>query len=309
MKKQVIVALTSATLILVGGGCSSATPATPAAPAAAYVAPSAAPSAAAPAPAPAADFTADVRAKITASGLAFTEKSLMPDVEKMQTKESIADGVKFSFSDGAGSVRAVVVTSKSAIELAGIKTEMDGQYAQITALAPTMKFAWLPGDAKHLVTVYYKAGDEATANKVMALFGGAAGAAAAAPAAAAPVVAAPVTAPVVVAAGFAIGDKVMADWKGGDTWWDAVVTAVNGAKISVKYSSDGSADTLASSAIAHYPTGAAKVKAGDKVVAKWVGSTFYNGTIVSVTATTASVKWSDKSVSVVALTDIAVAGK
>ena len=110
-------------------------------------------------------------------------------------------------------------------------------------------------------------------------------------------------------ASFSVGDKVVGDWKGGDRWWNAQVTAVAGNQVTVKYDDDNSTETLAPTSVAHLPSGAASVKVGDKVVAKWTDSKFYNGTVTALAGDKATVSWTSGSPSDVALTDITVSGK
>lgn len=109
---------------------------------------------------------------------------------------------------------------------------------------------------------------------------------------------------------FKVGDKVLANWKSGSRWWEAKVTGIDGPAISVKYDSDSTTDSLGPLSVAHYPSGAATVKVGDKVVAKWTDGKYYGGKVTALKGTKATVAWSDNSGSMdVALTDIAVAGK
>lgn len=109
---------------------------------------------------------------------------------------------------------------------------------------------------------------------------------------------------------FAEGDAVLANWKGGSRWWEAKVTAVKDGQVTVTYDSDKSTDTLAEAAVAHVPSGAASVKVGDKVVAKWSNGLFYGGTISAVKDSTATVAWTDGSTPTdVALTDMVLQGK
>ncbi|MBI3495110.1 DUF4537 domain-containing protein [Candidatus Berkelbacteria bacterium] len=121
--------------------------------------------------------------------------------------------------------------------------------------------------------------------------------------------AAPAPAP---APAFAIGDKVLADWKGGDRWYDATVSGVGSGGANyflVTYTSDKSTEVLGSAKLAHAPTVAAAVNVGDKVVAKWTNGQWYGGTVAAVVGSSAKITWSDKSQTTVAATDIAIAGK
>ena len=301
MKKMFLGLLASSALIFAGAGCSASVGSTTPAPAAGKAAPAvAAPAAPAPAAAVTSDAISAIRAKLTAAGLTFTEKSLMSDVAKMQTKDSIADGMKFSFSDGQGSTRLVVVTANDASKSAEIKAEMEKQYATIQSIDQKIRFVWLTVDATHVVTAYYKLGDEDTAGKLVGALGGTMPTAAAAPQ--------PTAAIQVPAAAFAVGDKVVANWKNGGTWWSAKITSLNADKINVKYDSDNSADSLVPTAVAHVPTKPAVVKVGDKVVAKWNSGGFYSGTVSAVGAGKATIVWSDGTKSDTALTDIGFGG-
>ncbi|MBP7898779.1 hypothetical protein KAZ92_02420 [Candidatus Gracilibacteria bacterium] len=109
--------------------------------------------------------------------------------------------------------------------------------------------------------------------------------------------------------GFSVGDKVVGNWKGGDRWWNAQVTAVAGDQVTVKYDDDSSTETLAKTSAAHLPSGAASVKVGDRVIAKWTDSKFYNGTVTALNGDKATISWTSGSPTDVALTDITVAGK
>lgn len=109
--------------------------------------------------------------------------------------------------------------------------------------------------------------------------------------------------------GFSVGDKVVGNWKGGDRWWNAQVTAVAGDQVTVKYDDDSSTETLAKTGVAHLPSGAASAKVGDRVVAKWTDGKFYNGTVTALNGDKATISWTSGSPSDVALTDITVAGK
>jgi hypothetical protein len=242
-------------------------------------------------------YVSAIRAKLAIAGISYTEKSEMGDVEKMQTKASISDALKFKVSGDSGSVRVVVVSVKNTASLAAVKAEMVAQYDQLLTLSAKTRITWLDGDATHLVLVYYTAGDEATAGKTLAALGGQAPTAAAPTAAPTPVVAAPeeIKAKVTVAAPLKKGDKVLANWKNGSKWWEAVVSTVDGPAISVIYDSDKSTDTLGPSAVVLRPSKAAVVKVGDKVAAKWNGGSFYGGTITAVTGSKATVKWGDGS--------------
>lgn len=109
---------------------------------------------------------------------------------------------------------------------------------------------------------------------------------------------------------FKVGDKVLANWKGGSRWWEAKVTGIDGPAISVKYDSDSTTDALGPLSVSHYPSGAAKVVVGSKVVAKWTNGSYYGGTITAVNGAKATVKWNDSSAPLdVALTDIVLQGK
>jgi hypothetical protein len=227
-------------------------------------------------------------------------------VEKMATKGSITSATKFKFSGGTGSVRLLVVAVKSPAELAAVKAEIEGQYAQLMQLSTSARVSWLPGDTNHVSVVTFKSGDEEFAGKVVAALGGTLAAEPAAAAPAAPVAAAPTEA---VAPGFKAGDKVIADWKGGDMWWDAVVTGVKGNKISVKYTSDNTLDTLDAGAVAHLNQPNSTLVAGSKVVAKWNGGSYYNATVVSVSDTKVKLRWSDKSVTEVPFSVVEMPGK
>ena len=108
---------------------------------------------------------------------------------------------------------------------------------------------------------------------------------------------------------FKVGDKVVADWKGGDRWWDAVVTGVAGTQITVKYTSDASVDTLDQSAVAHVSQPNSVIKAGDKVVGKWTDGNYYNATVLSFTSSKVKLRWSDKTVTEVPYSSVELAGK
>lgn len=295
MKKIAPVAIVGV-LLLAGAGCGSAK---------VTVQPPAAPQAAVAEPAtdePKADgFVSGIRAKLAIGGISYTEKSEMGDVAKMQTKASVSDAVKFKVSGGTGSARVLLVSVKDASQLAAVKAEMKAQYDELLKISASTRIVWLDGDATHILLSYYSVEDEAEAQKVIAALGGQ--------------VTAPKTevkaevqipgAKVEAVAGFKAGDKVLANWKGGSKWWEAVVTAADATGVSVKYDSDSTTDKLAPASVAMRPSKAVVVKVGDKVAAKWQGGSFYGGTITAVASGKATVKWGDGSApSEVALTDM-----
>ncbi len=249
------------------------------------------------------------RTALQALGEAITEKDISDDIAKMKTKESIKSGTRLKFTGGSASVNALMVEAKEAAKLEEVKAEIKGQYDDLTKISSSIRVIWLDGDATTISLVYYKVGDEAIANKVLAALGGKA-------------VAATTTEPAVTEpkkdetpavttgkSAFAVGEAVLANWKAGAVWWDAKVTKVEGSKISVKYTSDNSDDTLDIAAIAHKPTGTAKVSVGDRVVAKWNGGSFYGATVTAISGTTASVDWDDKTKGTAPLSDITFPGK
>lgn len=253
-------------------------------------------------------FVSAIRAKLAIGGISYTDKSEMSDVAKMQTKASISDAVKFKVSGGTGSVRVLLVSVKDASQLEAVKAEMKAQYDELLKLSSSTRIVWLDGDATHILLSYYSVEDEAHAQKVIAALGG-------------QVVAAPAVeakkevtaevqlpgAKVEATAVFKVGDKVLANWKNGSKWWEAVVTASDASGVSVKYDSDSTTDKLAASAVVLRPTKAAAVKVGDKVAAKWQGGSFYGGTVTAVANGKATVKWGDGSApSEVALTDMVI---
>lgn len=253
-------------------------------------------------------YVSSIRAKLAIGGISYTEKSEMGDVAKMQTKASVSDAVKFKVSGGTGSARVLLVSVKDASQLAAVKAEMKAQYDELLKISASTRIVWLDGDATHILLSYYSVEDEAEAQKVIAALGGQV----AAPTAAAPKteVKAEVQIPgakVEAVAGFKVGDKVLANWKNGSKWWEAVVTASDASGVSVKYDSDSTTDKLAASAVVMRPSKAAVVKVGDKVTAKWQGGSFYGGTVTAVASGKATVKWGDGSApSEVALTDMVI---
>lgn len=297
-------------LLLVGAGCGKAT-VTVNPPAAQPVAPAAEEAAQ-----PKADgFVSAIRAKLAMGSISYTDKSEMSDVAKMQNKDAVSDAVKFKVSGGTGSVRVLLVSVNDASKLEAVKAEMKAQYDQLLTLSKTTRITWLMGDATHIVLTYYSVEDEALAQKVVAAIGADPAMASAQPAATAEAVInidggkmeVTVEAKPSATASFKAGDKVLANWKNGSKWWEAVVTKVDGPAISVVYDSDKTTDTLAPTAVVMRPSKAAVVKVGDKVTAKWNGGSFYGGTITAVTSGKATVKWGDGSApSEVALTDMVV---
>lgn len=297
-------------LLLAGAGCGKAT-VTVNPPAAQPTVPAAEENAE-----PKADgFVSAVRAKLAMAAISYTDKSEMSDVAKMQNKDAVSDAVKFKVSGGSGSVRVLLVSVKDASKLDAVKAEMKAQYDQLLTLSKTTRITWLMGDTTHIVLTYYSVEDEALGQKVAAAIGADPAMASAEPTATAETVInldsgkmeVKVETKPAANASFKAGDKVLANWKNGSKWWEAVVTEVDGPAISVIYDSDKTKDTLGPAAVVMRPSKAATVKAGDKVVAKWYGGSFYGGTITAVASGKATVKWGDGSApSEVALTDMVV---
>lgn len=258
-------------------------------------------------------FVSGIRAKLAIDSIKYTDKSEMGDVAKMQNKAAVSDAVKFKVEGGSGSVRVLLVTVKDPSQLAAVKAEMKAQYDQLLTLSKTTRITWLMGDATHIVLSYYSVEDETLGQKVVAAIGADPAMASAQPTATAQAVVnidggkveVTVEPKTAVTAAFKVGDKVLANWKAGSKWWEAVVTATDASGVSVKYDSDSTTDKLASTAVVMRPSKAAVVKVGDKVAAKWNGGSFYGGTITAVASGKATVKWGDGSApSEVALTDM-----
>lgn len=230
-------------------------------------------------------FMSFIRGSLAGAGMtSFAESDEAGDVAKMSTKDAIVRATKFKFSEGSGSVRLLVIAVKDAGALASVKAEVGAQYAGLQKLSSSARIMWLTGDATHIAVVNFKAGDEAAAEKIVSALGGEAVAAAGGEAqekASASV------------GQFNVGDKVVANWKAGSKWWDAVVTAVNGNKVSVTYTSDKTTDVLDMSAVAHLNQPNSDINPGDKVVAKWSDGSYYSATVVSFSDTGVKVKWSD----------------
>lgn len=300
MKIKIITALAAGSL-LITTGCFS-TPSTP-------TAPTSVPQQEAPTTTQ--SYIEKNKAALQALGEAITEKDISDDIAKMKTKDSIKSGTRIKFTGGSASTNALMVEATEAAKLAEVKAEIKGQYDELTKISSSIRVVWLDGDATTVSLVYYKIGDETIANKVLAALGGKNVEASTEPAKdeASTTTTTPAAEPEKTTSGFKVGETVLANWKAGSMWWEAKVTKVEGSKISVKYTSDNSDDTLDASAVAHKPTSAAKVSGGESVVAKWNGGSFYTGTVKSVSGSTATVEWTDKTTSSVALTDIGFPGK
>lgn len=288
MKKKIAIALTIGGLMIVASGCSSNTTA----PVAVQTTP------------PAQEQTASTvnslieKTKTTIAGLnePTTEKDLSSDIAKLTNKDSVASGTRIKFTAGEGSVHIVMLALKDSSKLEDVKKEVKAQYDQLSQISATSRVVWLDGDSSTIALVYYKTSEEALANKVIATLGGKV------------VAVVPSAEPSKTTGTFVVGETVVADWKGGAMWWEAKVTKVEGDKISVKYTSDNTNDTLDIKAVAHKPTGTAKVSVGDKVVAKWNGGSFYGATVKSISGSTASVDWDDKTSGTTPLSDIGFPG-
>lgn len=230
-------------------------------------------------------FMSFVRGSLAGAGItSYTESDEAGDVAKMSTKDAIVRATKFKFSEGSGSVRLLVIAVKDAGAFASVKAEVEAQYAGLQKLSSSARINWLAGDATHVAVVNFKAGDEAAAEKIVSALGGEVAAANDGEA----------QAEVSASVGqFNTGDKVVANWKAGSKWWDAVVTAVNGNKISVMYTSDKTTDVLDMNAVAHLNQPNSEINPGDKVVAKWSDGSYYSATVVSFSDTGVKVKWSD----------------
>ncbi len=93
---------------------------------------------------------------------------------------------------------------------------------------------------------------------------------------------------------FKAGDKVVARWNGGNTWWDAQVTKASGDEVFVKYT-DGSSQTLPPLDVAHLHQPNSSVHVGQEVLALWNGTSYYSAFIKKITDTAVTVKWKDGS--------------
>lgn len=247
-------------------------------------------------------FIEKTKTALTKLGEASTEKDIADDIAKLQNKDSVASGTRIKFTGGSASVNIMMLALKDPTKLEDVKKEVKVQYDELMKISSTYRVVWLDGDASTIALVYYKVGDEAIANKVLGAVGGKT-VAVTEPKKDETVAVAPSTKAV-----FAVGETVLADWKGGAMWWEAKVTKVEGNKISVKYTSDSTNDTLDIKAVAHKPTGTAKVSVGDKVVARWNGGSYYGATIKSISGSTATVDWDDKTSGTAPLSDIGFPG-
>ncbi len=295
MKVKSTVLLTLSTLMIVATGCSKNTvPTTPA--------PVAPPAQVQPAVTTNA-FIEKTKATLAQLGEASTEKDLADDVAKLANKDSVTSGTRIKFTGGSGSVNIMMLALKDSTKLEDVKKEVKVQYDELMKLSSTYRVVWLDGDASTIALVYYKTGDETIANKVLTAVGGKT-VAATEPKKDETVAVTPSTKGV-----FTVGETVVANWKGGAMWWEAKVTKVEGNKISVKYTSDSTNDTLDIMAVAHKPTTTAKVAVGDRVVAKWNGGSFYGATVKSVSGNIATIDWDDKTKGTAPLSDIGFPGK
>ena len=233
-----------------------------------------------------------------ASITGYTESDEAGDVAKMKSAGSIKAATKFKFSGGNGSVRLLTIAAKSPTELVAVKAEIKAQYDQLLKLSTSARIAWLDGDATHATSLNWKAGDETFANQVLAALGAPAAKSTAAtlPATAADKKKMPADTEKSASAKrfFKVGDKVKALWKGGTKYWDAVVTAVSGDEISVKYG-DGMTAVLPRMSVAHLNQPNSSIKAGQEVLAKWSDGQYYVGFVVSLDDKSVTVRWKDGS--------------
>ncbi len=309
MKKLVLISSALA-LVFAGAGCSvnkSVSTKPPVAPA-----PAAAPTEAAPpteAPAPATDgFVSGMRGGLAANGIVYTEVSAMPMVAKMATAAKIKDAIKFKSADAT----VLMISLNDGSGSAAVQAEINTQMKAAQAASASVRIAWLEGNATHLVVANYMTGSEPGAQKMVEALGGML------PLSLPPTAPAPVTKPVAVpvikaevtnGTAFKVGDKVLGDYHNGSRWYVGKISGIDGPAISVAYD-DGSKETLGPLNVAHFPTGAAKVVVGSKVVAKWSSGSFYGGKVTAVSGSTATVAWTDGSAPIdVALTDMVIQGK
>lgn len=259
-------------------------------------------------------FTGSAKAKLSAKNISFSEKNEMEEFAKLKSGAAVSEGLKLKVSGGTGSVRVLLVTVSDASKTAAVKAEMKAQYDELAKQSSSIRFSWLTGDATHIALVYYSVADQALAEQVIAALN--ALAASEGVQAVAEIKNADDTVDTSVSIGdekmqgtaFKVGEKVIANWKKGDKWWGATVTAIDGPAVTVTYE-DGIVETLGSISVAHIPSAPAKVKVGDKVVAKWSGGGYWNATVTELLGTKATVTWSDKTTQEVLLTDIAFGGK
>lgn len=244
----------------------------------------------------------------------YTESDEAGDVAKMKSAGSIKAATKFKFSGGSGSVRLLTLAAKSPAELGAVKSEVKAQYDQLLKLSTSARIVWLDGDATHATAVNWKVGDEFFANQVLAALGApAAKSGAATPPQPAPAVDEKMPVDTEKSASakgfFKVGDKVKALWKGGTKYWDAIVTAVSGDEISVKYS-DGMTAVLPRMSVAHLNQPNSSIKAGQEVLAKWSDGQYYVGFVASFDDQSVTVKWKDGSApSKVPYSSVEVPGK
>lgn len=237
-----------------------------------------------------------LRGSLGAAGItAYTESDEASDIAKMKSAASVQAATKFKFSGGNGSVRLLSVAAKSPADLGAVKTEIKAQYDQLLKLSTSARIAWLAGDATHATAVNWKAGDETFAHQVLAALGGTAAKADVAPPVASGKKMPADTEKAASAKGlFKVGDKVKALWKGGTKYWDAVVTAVSGDEVSVKYS-DGMTAVLPPMSVAHLNQPNSAIKVGQEVLAKWSDGQYYVGFVNAFDDKSVTVKWKDGS--------------
>lgn len=246
-------------------------------------------------------FVEKAKTAIAGLGEPTTEKDLSSDIAKLANKDSVASGTRIKFTAGEGSVHVVMLALKDSSKFEDVKKEVKAQYDVLSQISATSRVVWLNGDSSTIALVYYKTSEETLANKVVAVLEGKA-------TTTVPPATLPSSEVSKITGTFAVGETVLADWNGGAMWWEAKVTKVEGNKISVKYTSDNTTGTLDIKAVAHKPTGTAKVSVGDKVVAKWNGGSFYGATVKSITGNTAAVDWDDKTTGTTPLSDIGFPG-
>ena len=252
-----------------------------------------------------------LRGSLGSAGItAYTEVDEASDVAKMKSAKSIKAATKFKFSAGSGSVRLLTLAVTSPADLAAVKAEVKAQYDQVLKLSTSARIVWLAGDATHVTVVNWKAGDETFANQVLAALGGTPEKTATAPASSPGSAMPRDTEKAASAKGvFKVGDKVKGRWKGGTRYWDAVVTAVSGDEVSVKYS-DGMTEVLPPMSVAHLNQPNSSIKVGQEVLAKWSDGQYYVGFVNSFDDKNVTVKWKDGSApSKVPYSSVEVPGK